>query len=107
MEAAPAHGRDLAPPHFAIISHPTRAKTTLTEKLLLYGGAIHVAGAVRGPRGGGRPLGLDGDREAAWHLGVTSVLQFDSAAGGLNLLDTPAQRTSARTLAPWPPPTRR
>ena len=34
---------------FAIISHPDAGKTTLTEKLLLYGGAIHVAGAVNEP----------------------------------------------------------
>ena len=37
---------------FAIISHPDAGKTTLTEKLLLYGGAIHLAGAVKGKRGG-------------------------------------------------------
>jgi peptide chain release factor 3 len=36
---------------FAIISHPDAGKTTLTEKLLLYGGAIHLAGAVKGRRG--------------------------------------------------------
>ena len=36
---------------FAIISHPDAGKTTLTEKLLLYGGAIHLAGSVKGRRG--------------------------------------------------------
>ena len=54
---------------FAIISHPDAGKTTLTEKFLLYGGAIAQAGAVKGkkkyPR---RRLRLDGDREAARHL---------------------------------------
>ena len=35
---------------FAIISHPDAGKTTLTEKLLLYGGAIHLAGTVKGAR---------------------------------------------------------
>ena len=54
---------------FAIISHPDAGKTTLTEKLLLYGGAIQLAGSVKGqgdraPRG----LGLDGARKAARHL---------------------------------------
>ena len=48
---------------FAIISHPDAGKTTLTEKLLLFGGAIQLAGQVRAKR---RPaahaLGLDGDR---------------------------------------------
>jgi peptide chain release factor 3 len=39
---------------FAIISHPDAGKTTLTEKLLLYGGAIHLAGSVKS-RGGARP----------------------------------------------------
>ena len=52
---------------FAIISHPDAGKTTLTEKLLLYGGAIHLAGAVKARRanvlffGFGQivPIGLD------------------------------------------------
>ena len=39
---------------FAIISHPDAGKTTLTEKLLLYGGAIHLAGSVRAARAGAR-----------------------------------------------------
>ena len=43
---------------FAIISHPDAGKTTLTEKLLLYGGAINQAGSVR----------LDGHRKTARHL---------------------------------------
>ena len=54
---------------FAIISHPDAGKTTLTEKLLLYGGAIHLAGSVKGERG--RPSDhqrLDGDGAAARHL---------------------------------------
>ncbi|MCX7864399.1 MAG: GTP-binding protein, partial [Novosphingobium sp.] len=37
---------------FAIISHPDAGKTTLTEKLLLFGGAIHLAGAVKAKKGG-------------------------------------------------------
>ena len=65
---------------FAIISHPDAGKTTLTEKLLLYGGAIHVAGAVKSNKirktatsdwMDPAPCGvrLDGDREAARHIG--------------------------------------
>jgi hypothetical protein len=55
---------------FAIISHPDAGKTTLTEKLLLFGGAIHVAGAVKA-RGEARldAFRLDGDRARARHLG--------------------------------------
>ena len=45
---------------FAIISHPDAGKTTLTEKFLLYGGAINLAGTVKGRARGFR---LDGDRE--------------------------------------------
>mgnify|MGYP003073152739 CR=1 FL=1 len=41
---------------FAIISHPDAGKTTLTEKLLLFGGAIQMAGAVKGRKAGMRPL---------------------------------------------------
>lgn len=41
---------------FAIISHPDAGKTTLTEKLLLFGGAIHVAGAVKSNKIKKRPL---------------------------------------------------
>ena len=54
---------------FAIISHPDAGKTTLTEKLLLYGGAIHLAGSVK--QSGGQPRRhqrLDGDRAPARHL---------------------------------------
>ena len=54
---------------FAIISHPDAGKTTLTEKFLLYGGAINLAGSVKGksnsPACG---LRLDGDREGARHF---------------------------------------
>ena len=53
---------------FAIISHPDAGKTTLTEKLLLYGGAIQQAGIVKGKKGARGRLRLDGDREAARHL---------------------------------------
>ena len=55
---------------FAIISHPDAGKTTLTEKLLLFSGAIQIAGSREGAQGvAPRDLRLDGDREAARHLG--------------------------------------
>jgi peptide subunit release factor RF-3 len=56
---------------FAIISHPDAGKTTLTEKLLLFGGAIQLAGEVRA-RGDRRrgALRLDGNRARARHLGL-------------------------------------
>ena len=41
---------------FAIISHPDAGKTTLTEKFLLYGGAINLAGSVKGKGGNGMPV---------------------------------------------------
>ena len=49
---------------FAIISHPDAGKTTLTEKLLLFGGQIQVAGAVKS----NCYIRLDGDRKATWYL---------------------------------------
>ena len=52
---------------FAIISHPDAGKTTLTEKLLLYGGAIQLAGSVKG-KATARHAVSDGDREEARHL---------------------------------------
>ena len=55
---------------FAIISHPDAGKTTLTEKLLLYGGAIHLAGSVKARRARRHATSrLDGDGEGARHLG--------------------------------------
>ena len=50
---------------FAIISHPDAGKTTLTEKFLLYGGAINLAGSVKGKGDSQtRSFRLDGDRKA-------------------------------------------
>ena len=55
---------------FAIISHPDAGKTTLTEKLLLFGGAINLAGQVKAKaRSPFDPLGLDGHRARARHFG--------------------------------------
>ncbi|MCC6750216.1 MAG: peptide chain release factor 3 [Deltaproteobacteria bacterium] len=89
---------------FAIISHPDAGKTTLTEKLLLYGGAIHLAGSVK-QRGGGRQTTSDWmELERQRGISVsTSVLQFDYAGRRLNLLDTPGHNDFSedtyRTLA--------
>jgi peptide chain release factor 3 len=75
---------------FAIISHPDAGKTTLTEKLLMYGGAIHLAGAVK-QRGGARKTASDW-MEIERQRGIsisTSVLQFEYRGRCVNLLDTP------------------
>jgi peptide chain release factor 3 len=75
---------------FAIISHPDAGKTTLTEKLLLLGGAIRMAGAVRA-RGEGRRTRSDWMKiEQARGISVTtSVMTFEDQGLTFNLLDTP------------------
>ncbi len=75
---------------FAIISHPDAGKTTLTEKLLLYGGAIQLAGAVKA-RGQQRRAHSDWMKvERERGISVTaSVMTFDYADCTFNLLDTP------------------
>lgn len=78
---------------FAIISHPDAGKTTLTEKLLLYGGAVVSAGAVHG-KGGRRGATSDWmqlERERG--ISVTStVMRFEHHDIAFNLLDTPGHR---------------
>ena len=79
---------------FAIISHPDAGKTTLTEKFLLYGGALtQPAGAVKA-RGGRRSATSDWmDLEQKRGISITStVLQFPYRGHVLNLLDTPGHR---------------
>ena len=75
---------------FAIISHPDAGKTTLTEKLLLFGGAISMAGAVKG-RKAARHATSDWMRlEQQRGISVTSsVMQFPYGDAVVNLLDTP------------------
>ncbi|MBM5811453.1 MAG: peptide chain release factor 3 [Gammaproteobacteria bacterium] len=75
---------------FAIISHPDAGKTTLTEKLLLFGGAIQMAGAVKG-RKAARHATSDWMRlEQERGISVTSsVMQFPYQGCVVNLLDTP------------------
>ena len=75
---------------FAIISHPDAGKTTLTEKILLFGGAIQLAGEVRA-KANRRPTRSDWmgiERERGISV-VTSVMTFEYADCVFNLLDTP------------------
>ncbi len=78
---------------FAIISHPDAGKTTLTEKLLLYGGALQLAGAAparKNPRSAPSDW-MELERERG--ISVTStVLQFEYGGCCVNLLDTPGHR---------------
>src|SRR5574339_726975 len=75
---------------FAIIAHPDAGKTTLTEKLLLFGGAIQLAGAVkaRGDRRRARSDWMKVERERGISV-TTSVMTFEYADRTFNLLDTP------------------
>jgi peptide chain release factor 3 len=79
---------------FAIISHPDAGKTTLTEKLLLYSGAIVEAGAVRARAGRQRDVTSDWmEMERQRGISITStVLQFSHEGLSFNLLDTPGHR---------------
>jgi peptide chain release factor 3 len=75
---------------FAIISHPDAGKTTLTEKLLLYGGAIHLAGAVKARRAQRHAASDWMKLEQERGISVTSsVMQFEYEGYKVNLLDTP------------------
>ncbi|MCB0769702.1 MAG: peptide chain release factor 3, partial [Flavobacteriales bacterium] len=75
---------------FAIISHPDAGKTTITEKLLLFGGAIQMAGAVRARRADRHAASDFLQMEQERGISVTSsVLQFEHHGKMLNLLDTP------------------
>ena len=75
---------------FAIISHPDAGKTTLTEKLLLFGGAIQLAGAVkaRGEQRRARSDWMKVERERGISV-ASSVMTYDYADCTFNLLDTP------------------
>ena len=75
---------------FAIISHPDAGKTTLTEKLLLYGGAIHMAGSVKARRAQRHATSDWMELERQRGISITSsVLQFPYEGFQINLLDTP------------------
>ena len=78
---------------FAIISHPDAGKTTLTEKLLLYGGAIHLAGTVKARRAERHATSDWMELERQRGISVTSsVMQFAYQNYQINLLDTPGHQ---------------
>ncbi|MGA7990065.1 MAG: peptide chain release factor 3 [Thermoanaerobaculia bacterium] len=89
---------------FAIISHPDAGKTTLTEKLLLYGGAIHLAGSVKTRKSQRHTTSdwMELERQRGISI-TTSVLQFPYRGHHVNLLDTPGHNDFSedtyRTLA--------
>lgn len=75
---------------FAIISHPDAGKTTLTEKFLLYGGAINLAGSVKGKKTAKHAVSDWMEIEKERGISVTSsVLQFNYDNYCINILDTP------------------
>ena len=78
---------------FAIISHPDAGKTTLTEKLLLYGGAIHLAGSIKSRKTQRHAVSDWMEIEKQRGISVTSsVLQFDYQGCRINILDTPGHQ---------------
>ena len=78
---------------FAIISHPDAGKTTLTEKLLLYGGAIQSAGSVKGKQSDKHAVSDWMELEKQRGISVTSsVLQFSYDGYCINILDTPGHQ---------------
>ena len=78
---------------FAIISHPDAGKTTITEKFLLYGGAIQEAGMVKGKRNSRHAVSDWMEIEKQRGISVTSsVLQFNYAGYCVNILDTPGHQ---------------
>lgn len=89
---------------FAIIAHPDAGKTTLTEKLLLFGGAIHLAGAIKSKKADSYTKSdwLKIERERGISV-ATSVMTFEYGDGIFNLLDTPGHEDFAddtyRTLS--------
>jgi peptide chain release factor 3 len=81
---------------FAIISHPDAGKTTLTEKLLLFGGAIHVAGAVKSNKI--KKTAVSDFMEIERQRGIsvtTSVMGFNYNGIKINILDTPGHQDFA------------
>ena len=78
---------------FAIISHPDAGKTTLTEKLLLYGGAIRLAGSVKSRKAQKHAVSDWMEIEKQRGISVTSsVMQFDYEGFCINILDTPGHQ---------------
>ena len=81
---------------FAVIAHPDAGKTTLTEKLLLFGGAIHVAGAVKSNKikKGATSDFLEIERQRGISV-ATAVMGFEYAGCKINILDTPGHEDFA------------
>jgi len=78
---------------FAIISHPDAGKTTMTEKLLLYGGELREAGSVKARKSGKHAVSDWMDIEKQRGISVTSsVLQFEYEGNFINILDTPGHQ---------------
>ena len=78
---------------FAIISHPDAGKTTLTEKLLLYGGAIQTAGSVKGKASDRHAVSDWMEMEKKRGISITSsVMQFEYEGYCINILDTPGHQ---------------
>lgn len=78
---------------FAIISHPDAGKTTLTEKLLLYGGAIHLAGSVKARKASRHAVSDWMEIEKQRGISVTSsAMQFEYGGFHINILDTPGHQ---------------
>ena len=78
---------------FAIISHPDAGKTTITEKLLLFGVAIRDAGTVKGKKTGKFATSDWMEIEKQRGISVTSsVMQFDYSGCRVNILDTPGHQ---------------
>ncbi len=81
---------------FAVIAHPDAGKTTLTEKLLLFGGAIHIAGAVKSNKikKGATSDFMEIERQRGISV-ATSVMGFDYKGVKINILDTPGHEDFA------------
>src|SRR6202795_1129098 len=78
---------------FAIISHPDAGKTTLTEKLLLFAGAIHIAGSVKARKATRYATSDWMEIEKQRGISVaSSVMQIEYRGKGINLLDTPGHK---------------
>ena len=88
---------------FAIISHPDAGKTTLTEKFLLYGGAINQAGVVKGKKNARAATSDWMEIEKQRGISVTSsVMQFQYEGFCINILDTPGPPGLLRGHLPHP-----
>jgi peptide chain release factor 3 len=78
---------------FAIVSHPDAGKTTLTEKLLLFAGAIHIAGSIKARKASRHAISDWMEIEKQRGISVaSSVMQLEYRDCVINLLDTPGHK---------------